>query len=259
MSEAQVKSATRAFEMLEYFKLSQQARSMSELASDLGYPKSSTTVLLKTLVKMGYLNYDRSRRVYFPTPKVTALGDWVPRALFGSGKVLDAMNDVHAITREGMFLAVKNDVYLQYLKTRESLHALRFFIDEGTVRPITRSAAGWVLLSAMPDDKIENMVRRANIATGTPSKHMSLADVSTEIAKVRKFGYAWAEGIPFQGGATLAVLLPVQIQGQPVTLAMGGVAERMKQNFDSYLKALLTAARSITPDDTFDAPVQIEL
>lgn len=259
MSEAQVKSATRAFEMLEYFKLSQQARSMSELATDLGYPKSSTTVLLKTLVKMGYLNYDRSRRVYFPTPKVTALGDWVPRALFGSGKVLDVLNDVHALTHEGLFIAVKNDVYLQYLKTRDSLHALRFHIDEGTVRPITRSAAGWVLLSAMPDDKIENMVRRSNIATGDPAKHISLSDAYAEIAKIRKMGYGWAEGMPFQGGATLAVLLPIQIQEQPVALALGGVAERIKQNFDRYLAILREAALSIGPEDTFDAPIQIEL
>lgn len=259
MPEAKVKSAMRAFEVLEHFRMSQQERSMSELAADLGYPPSSTTVLLKTLVKTGYLNYDRTRRVYFPTPKVAALGDWIPRALFGSGRVLEAMNDVHAITHEGAFIGTKNDIYLQYLKTKDSLHALRFHIDEGTVRPITRSAAGWVLLSTMPDSKIENMVRRANIATPHPAERMKLSDIFDEIGKIRKQGYAWSENIPFEGGATLAVLLPVMVQEQPVALAIGGAVSRFNQNFDKYLGALLTVVQSLTPSDDFETPVQIEL
>ncbi len=259
MSEAQVKSAMRAFEVLEHFKLSQQERSMSELAADLGYPQSSTTVLLKTLVKMGYLNYDRARRVYFPTSKVTTLGDWIPRALFGSGRILDAINDVHAITREGTFIGTKNDVYLQYLKTKDSLHALRFHIDEGTVRPITRSAAGWVLLSTLPDSKIENMVRRANIATSTPSERMKLDVVLREIEKIRHQGYASVEDLPFEGGATIAVLLPLKVQGQPATLAIGGAVYRFRKNFDKYLGALRSAVQALSPEDEFETPVQIEV
>jgi DNA-binding IclR family transcriptional regulator len=216
-------------------------------------------VLLKTLVKTGYLNYDRNRRVYFPTPKVTALGEWIPRALFGSGRVLDAMNDVHAITHEGAFIGAKNDIYLQYLKTKDSLHALRFHTDEGSVRPITHSAAGWALLSTMADAKIENMVRRANIATPDPANRVTLEDILDKVADIRKQGYAWAEGIPFEGGATLAVLLPVMVQEQPVTLAIGGAVGRFHKNFDLYLGALREAVSRVAPEDDFGTPVQIEL
>jgi hypothetical protein len=66
------------------------------------------------------------------------------------------------------------------------------------------------------------------------------------------------ENIPFQGGGTIAVLLPVQVQGQPVTLALGGLAERVRGNFDRYLAALKFAAKSVTPAQDFDTPVQIE-
>lgn len=259
MSNAQVKSAMRAFEILEHFRLSQQPRTMSELSSDLGYPLSSTTVLLKTLVNLGYLNYDRGKRVYFPTTKVTGLGDWVPRALFGSGQIIDAMNDVHAATSEGIFVGTRNDVYLQYLKTKQSLHALRFFIDEGTVRPITRSAAGWVLMSTMTDDKIENMVRRANIATQNPAERVLVPEIFQRIAEIRARGYGWAEDVPFAGGATIAVLMPGTILGSPVTLGLGGVADRIKKNFDKYLGALRNAARSVPAEPDFDTPIHIEL
>lgn len=259
MSNAQVKSAVRAFEVLEHFRLSQQPRTMSELSADLGYPLSSTTVLLKTLVNLGYLNYDRVRRVYFPTPKVTGLGDWVPRALFGPSKIIDAMNDVHAQTSEGIFIGTRNDVYLQYLKTKQSIHALRFYIDEGTVRPITQSAAGWVLLSTMPDDKIENMVRRANIATPNPTERVLVSDIFRRIEEIRLRGYGWVEGVPFPGGATIAVLMPGSILESPVTLGLGGAQERVRKNFDKYLAALQDAARAAKSEEHFSTPIHIEL
>lgn len=258
MSNAQVKSAVRAFEVLEHFRLTQQPRTMSELSADLGYPPSSTTVLLKTLVNLGYLTYDRVRRVYFPTPKVTGLGEWVPRALFGSSGIIDALNDVHAQTSEGIFLGTRNDVYLQYLKTRQSIHALRFYIEEGTVRPITLSAAGWVLLSTMPDDRIENMVRRANIATPNPAERVQVSEIFHRIEEIRHRGYGWVEGVPFSGGATIAVLMPGTILDSPVTLGLGGAQERVRKNFDRYLAALQDAARNVEPEARIATPIHVE-
>ncbi|GGM12318.1 transcriptional regulator [Pseudooceanicola nanhaiensis] len=259
MSDEKVKSAARAFEILDYFRLSRQPRSMSELAAGLGYPLSSTTVLLKTLVKLGYLNYDRRARVYFPTTKVTGLGDWIPKALFGSGQVIDAMHDLHAATGEGIFLGAKNDVYLQYIQTKESIHALRFHIEEGTIRPITKSIAGLVLLATLPPDKLENTVRRANIATPKASDRVKLSDVTEKVAEIRRLGYGYVEDTPFEGGATFAMILPVLVQGQPIALALGGVADRFRRNHDRYLQALRNAVRSVRTDPDFGHPVQIEL
>ena len=252
-----VKSAMRAIEVLEHFKLHQQPRSMSEIARDLDYPHSSATVLLKTLMKLGYLSFDRRERVYFPTPKVAALGEWVPRALFGGGRVPEALHDVHSATGEGVFLGTKNDIYLQYLKTLNSIHALRFHIDEGTIRPITLSAAGWVLLGTLPDDRVENIVRRANIATPAAADRKSLGFVMEKLAEIRERGYAYAENIPLLGGATIAVLLPISVHGQPATLALGGVADRVRLNFDRYLEALREAAGSVKPSTDFETPVRI--
>ena len=64
MSSLQVKSATRAIEILEFFKGAREPRAMSDIAAALGYPQSSTTVLLKTLIALGYLNFDRGDRIF---------------------------------------------------------------------------------------------------------------------------------------------------------------------------------------------------
>jgi DNA-binding IclR family transcriptional regulator len=258
MQNSQVKSATRAIEILEYFKRVRQPRAMSEIAVALGYPQSSTTVLLKTLVTLGYLNFDRSDRLYFPTPKVTSLGDWIPRALFGTSRVLDALRDVHAATGETVSIGTRNDVYLQYVQIIQSVHALRFHVDEGTLRPLTQSAVGWMLLSTLPDDKIDNIVRRANIATPKASERVKIGDMMERVREIRQTGYCWTENVPFLGGGTICVLLPISIQNQPVVLGLGGAAERIRVNRDRYLAALQRAAKSVQPSDPFDQPIDIE-
>lgn len=258
MQAHQVKSAMRALEILEYFKVNQQRRSMSEIAADLGYPQSSATVLLKTLIMLGYLSYDRGERVYFPTPKVTALGDWVPMALFGSGTILEALRDVHAATGEGVFVGTRNDIYLQYTRTIESIHALRFHIDEGSIVPLTRSAAGWMLMADLPRERLDKLLRRANIA-GKVSERVTMAQIEDRLAEIRHKGYAHASDLPLQGGSTLVVSLPARIQGQPACLALGGVTQRINDNFDRYLDILRSAAAFVAEAEPFNSPIRIEI
>jgi DNA-binding IclR family transcriptional regulator len=230
---------------------------MSEIAHALGYPQSSATVLLKTLVTLGYLNFNRRERVYFPTPKVTSLGDWVPRALFGSTRMLDAIRDVHAATGEGVGISTKNDIYLQYVQNMDSIHPLRFHIPEGTLRPLTQSGIGWTLLSTLSDDKIDNIVRRANIAS-EKSMRVTVASILEKVHDIRKKGYCFSQDVPFVGGATLSMLLPVKIQNQPAVLFLGGAKERFLANHDRYLAVLQRSVKSVKPADPFEQPIDIE-
>ena len=247
MQPAQVKSASRAIEILEFFCKVRSPKSLSEIAQALGYPLSSTTVLLKTLIGMGYLSFDRRERVYFPTPKVASLGDWVSQALFGSTPILKAMRDVHAATGESTSIDTANDIQLQYLQIIQSIHPLRFHVDEGTLRPLTQSAVGWLLMSQMPNQTIDDIVRRTNIATKRPGESVKSAEIMERVRTIRRAGYGWAENIPFLGGATLCVLLPVTIHDRPVALGIGGALERMRQNRDRYLAVLKRAARAMKP------------
>jgi len=259
MQPSHVKSAMRVLEILEFFKNVRQPRAMSEISAALGYPQSSTTVLLKTLIALGYLNFNRKERLYFPTVKVTSLGEWVPNTLFASGGIIDAMNDVHAETGESVSINTKNDIYVQYVQVLQSVHALRFQVNECELRPMTQSATGWLLMSTMSDKVLDNLIRRANIVTQKNGERVELPAMMEKIRTIRRQGYASAENIPFLGGATLCVLLPVTIQGQPVSLGLGGAAERIRQNSAHYLQVLQSAAKRLEPVEGFQTPIEIEL
>lgn len=240
-----IKSAARVIEVLELFAAAPHPTSLKDISTRLRYPQSSTTVLMKSLVSLGYLNYDPSKRVYFPTLRVTSLGNWIPAALFGEGKILDVLNDIHNATGETVALTVLNDVYVQYIKVIQSNHALRINIPEGSMREVTRSAAGWLLLSQKSDDEVDRLARRANIAVKKTEERVNVGEIVRAMAQLRREKWAYSENIPILGAATVAVPLNTRLQGQPVILGMGGPVERLRPLRPKALKLLRDGAAVI--------------
>lgn len=59
-----VKSAVRTAELLGYLARNDGSHSLAELQQELGYPKSSLHVLLRTLVDLGWLETDTTGTLY---------------------------------------------------------------------------------------------------------------------------------------------------------------------------------------------------
>ena len=237
MAEDTVKSAARVISILSYFQEVREPRSLKAICEDLGYPQSSTTVLLKTLTVMGYLNYDRVGRVYFPTIKVASLGDWVAAALFGRGEVLDLLRDLWRSTGEAIVLATRNDIYIQYIATIESSHEIRFHVEQGSMRLMTDSPLGWLLMSTFNNKEVDNIIRRSNIIKGEVTS-LNISETTNNIISARERCLAYGENIPFVGGATLGISLPIKVNGQPVVIGCGGVLERMRANRNRYIELM---------------------
>ena len=245
MAVSPIKSAVRVLEVLEFFRQHRAPVSLKHIAERLDYPASSATVLLKNLTALGYLSYDRAARTYFPTLRVAALGDWISHELFGQGEIFELMQDLHAATGETVSIALQNDVYLQHIRVIQSAHPLRFHTEEGSLRPLTQSATGWLLLSTHADTAVEKLIRRANIAIPRSEDRQPLEIMQARIKLARKERTIYAENIPLVGGATVATLLPVKVQGKPVVLGMGGAIDRIRPNKDKYLKLVRELAASM--------------
>lgn len=248
MAVSPVKSAVRVLEVLDFFRQQRRPASLKDIADRLHYPPSSATVLLKNLTDLGYLSYDRGSREYFPTLRVASLGDWISHALFGHGEgIFELMQELHRASGETVSIALQNDIYIQYTQVIQSIHPLRFHTEEGSQRPLTQSATGWLLLASHSDAMVERLVRRANIATPRSQDRQPLALMQERVAQARREGVVYAENIPLSGGATVAVLLPVKAQGKPVVLGMGGTVERIRPNKNKYLRLLRELAASVAP------------
>jgi len=245
-----VKSATRVLQVLEHFAQVRTPLALKQISDALGYPQSSTTVLLKNLIALGYLNYNRADRVYFPTPRVASLGDWVTQALFGQGRVVEVMRDLHSATGETVSICMLNDIYVQYIRVIQSTHQLRFHTDEGSMRPLTLSAMGWLLLTDRSDAEIEKLVRRANIATPRKEDRVPLEVVAAQVADARERKSIYMENMPLLGGATVGVVLPCLVQGRIAVLGMGGTIERMRPHRARYTALMRRLVQQLDKDGT---------
>ena len=153
MSKEVIKTAKRLFEILEYFDEVQRPLSLKEVALRFGYPVSSASAVLKSMVVLGYVDFDRYSRTYMPTMRIVQLGHWVQGALFGERGISALVNHLNKETEETVSIATQSDLYMQYIHVQPSPRAIQFSIKPGTIRPLARSGLGWMLLSARSEER----------------------------------------------------------------------------------------------------------
>jgi len=227
VAEGAVKSAQRALEILEVFARQRRPLALKEILDELGYPTSSGSALMKSLVALGYLDYDRERRTYFPTMRIAVLGAWVPGALFGEGQLLPALEHLHAQTGETVVLAVQSDLHAQYVHLIHSSEPLQFRAPPGTLRPLARSGMGLVLLSAKSDAEIERLRRRINAAGEGAGQ--SREDMMTRVNEVRARGYAFSKNSISPGLGIIGAALPKGPFGRVAAVGVAGRVARLEE------------------------------
>ncbi len=228
LAEDAVKSARRGFEILEYFDRQRRPLALKEVLDGLGYPASSGSALLKSLVALGYLDHDRERRTYFPTMRIAALGAWVQDGLFGDGALTGLMSHLHQVTGETVILAAQSDLRAQYVHLIHSAEPLQFSVPPGARRPLAKSGMGWLLLSAKRDNEIEKLRRRINAEEGEAAR-LSREELMQIIGEVRARGYAFSKHTVSEGAGVIGALLPPAPHGRVYALGVAGPVARLER------------------------------
>ena len=233
-----VKSAGRVLEILEYFDDLQRQSTVMEIADALGYPQSSTSALLRSLVTMGYLNYDAKKRTYITSSRVALLGNWVNSPFFAEGDIISMMKELNEETHDTVVLAMRNGQHVQYIHVIQATSPARLHMTLGTVRPLAASGAGYALLATMTDAEITRIVMRANAEAADGEPLIKTRALLEQIAEVRRKGYAFTCDMVTRGGGIIAVPLP-RMAGQPqMVVGIGGISEVMRQREDTLATAL---------------------
>jgi DNA-binding IclR family transcriptional regulator len=244
LADSAVKSARRAFEILEAFDRHRRPLALKEVLDDLGYPASSGSALLKSLVTLGYLDYDRDRRTYFPTMRIAVLGSGVHEALFGEGRLLATMEELHRTTGETIVLAAQSDLHAQYIHLIHSAEPLQFRAPPGTRRPLARSGMGWVLLSAKSDSEIERLRRRINAEPNEPVK-LSREALMARVNEVRTRGYAFSKHTVSEGVGIIAAALPKGPFGRVFAIGAAGYVSRLERKETAIVGEIAAAVRRL--------------
>lgn len=234
-----VKSVGRVFEVLEAFNEVRKPMLAIEIAKRLSYPPSSTAALLKSMVKLGYLSFDRRDRRYFPTIRIAIISEYLHGALFGHGSLMALMGDLHSLIGETVILGVRKDLEAQYVHIIPGIYPIMLNVPPGTVRPLHRSGMGWALLSQCEDVEIRAIIDRVNGAGR--EKPVDYRKLMAILKEVRKLGYARSYGTYVAGSGLIAMNLPGTPDDRRVAIGAGGPVDRL-QSREREIVRLMRAA-----------------
>jgi DNA-binding IclR family transcriptional regulator len=237
-SGAAVKSAERALAILEYFRENKHAATVTEIACALGLPQSSTTMLLKSLLKLGYLDYTPQTRKFRPTYRVAVLGSWIQHSLFASGPLTDTMDAISNATGETVLLGLQNGPHMQYVHIVVPGQGVLLAVHVGILRPMTCSALGRMLLIRKTNDQIRAIVRRNNADAQNCAQRVQEQQFMAEIESIRSQGFAESRGKMTPGANVIAMLVPDQTDTTPLAIGVGGPMMRIEERRDEILKVM---------------------
>ncbi|MGY1434881.1 IclR family transcriptional regulator [Streptomyces reniochalinae] len=186
---AQVKSAVRTVQLLEFFAGRPGMHTLAGVQEALGYPKSSLYMLLRTLVDLGWVEADATGTRYGIGVRALLVGT---SYLDGDEVVAAAkptLDRLAAQTTETIHLARLDGTDVVYLATRASQHHLRPFSRAGRRLPAHSTSLGKALLATHTDAEVRTLLP-ARLARVTDNTLTDPEELLEELRLVREQGYA---------------------------------------------------------------------
>ncbi|MFG3201577.1 IclR family transcriptional regulator [Streptomyces sp. NPDC048192] len=186
---AQVKSAVRTVELLEYFAGKPGMHSLAAVQEAVGYPKSSLYMLLRTLVELGWVETDATGTRYGIGVRALLVGTSYidgDEVVAAARPTLDRLSDD---TTETIHLARLDGINVVYLATRQSQHYLRPFTRVGRRLPAHSTSLGKAILATYSDEQVRKLLPETLPAL-TENTLTDREKLIEELHQVREQGFA---------------------------------------------------------------------
>ena len=204
----------KALDVLDAVGASPAGLSQAALAERLGLPRTTLYRLLATLVARGLLRRDPLRRIYVLGPrcfdyarKTYAMPDLVAAA----GLELRALRDM---TGETTYLAALDGHEVVALDRCDGAHSVRSNSEPGQRKPLHCTSQGKAILSALPPEQRDAIIRDLNLTPVTPRSITDRRRLQAEIRLTANRGWSIDDE---------ENVLAVRCCGAPIVDALGQV------------------------------------
>lgn len=183
-------SVDRAIGVLEFLANSKRGFSVSEISRNLALPKSSTFLVLKTLVNRGYLQKNADTGKYYFGINLVKL----------SRKVLENL-DLRDVARPFLNSLMKKTGLTAHLAVLAGNEAV--LIDRASHRgssvgadwigrtlDINCTGVGKALIAFLSEEEFNQLIKSKSLARHNDNTIVTLKGFKRELARVRELGYA---------------------------------------------------------------------
>jgi IclR family acetate operon transcriptional repressor len=222
-SSGGVQSLDRAFAILEAMADAGGIIGLSQLAERADLPLATIHRLVRTLVDLGYVRQEASRQ-YSLGPRLMRLSDTASKRVRVWTRA--AMSAAVAELGESVNLAVLDADEIVYVaQVQPSANFMRMFTEVGFRTAPHATAVGKAILADYPEDEVVAMLERTGMQRHTDRTLVTPQEFLTELAEVRRLGYAVDDGEQEIGVRCIGVAVPGT--PQPMALSMSGPSARV--------------------------------
>jgi DNA-binding IclR family transcriptional regulator len=242
-----VKSAERVLDILELFSLRDETLALRDVADGLGIPKSSASMLLRTLEARGYLQRERDGFRLEPILRDANSG-WVGGASSLLTRVATpVMRELVDTFRETTTLGVLTGEYnVRVVRSIISPQVVRYELNDTEDLPAYCTGLGQVNLAFSPPELVERYLSQAVMEPRADKTITTPEALQGRLVEIRRQGYSVhiEERIVGASGAAAPVFGP----GGKIAAAinMATVTFRFMQTRDQIIAAVLDGAARIT-------------
>lgn len=215
-NDTPVRSIERALDILDCFEPGRLELSLTDLAKRINLAMSTTSRIVATLEKRSFLARNNETQRYSLGSRLAQIGALGLSNMELRKIALPFMRELNAVYNEGVSLYVVQGDERLCVERVESTRPLRRVINVGDRHPLTRGAAGRVLLAYLPPS------RRQALLAGDP---FATEDALEEL---RRSGYTVSLGEREEGVTSIAA--PIQDAKCEVVaaIAMSGPSVRFE-------------------------------
>ena len=179
----------RGLRILHLFTESPPGLTAKQVAQLSRLPVSTVHRFLANLVTAGFLSCDADG-TYHLGIACFAMGQAAAGQLDIRRLSLPYLRELNRQTRETIHLTVRHGSSAVYVEKLDSSEPLRIYSRIGAAVPLYCTAVGKVMLAYMPLEEQERILPELHIKRLTPNTVGNLQELTTELYRVRKNGYA---------------------------------------------------------------------
>lgn len=182
-----VGSLAKGLRVLKTFNEGNERMTVSDVARVAELPRAGARRLLLTMHALGYMNTDG--KYYSLSPKVLELGfsfissqNWLTL----SSPILEKLRDE---LDEAVSVTVLENTDVVYVARFQTDRVMTMAMDIGSQKPAYCTAMGRVLLGALPETKVRELLLASDIKAHTERTLTDINDITNAICQVRDQGY----------------------------------------------------------------------
>lgn len=182
-----VPAVVRAVDILRLVAQESEGVKISRISSELGLPRNSTYLLVRTLVNERLLSLGDGGLVHLGVG-LLELGGAYAQSLVLVREAKDILRQLNQDANETVHLAILDDRDVVYLLKEEARQPIRMVSGVGRRQPAHATAVGKVLLAALPRRELDAWLSGVALEQITENTITDPARLRTELEQIRSTG-----------------------------------------------------------------------